>query len=276
VADAGPDLSASDRIDTTVVHPARRYNYWLGGKDHFAADRASGDAVIRIAPHVRASALANRAFLGRAVRFVTEAGIRQFLDIGTGIPAPGNTHEVAQAVAPECRVVYVDNDPIVMAYARALFASTPAGRTACLQADLREGAAILSRPAVTDTLDLSQPVALVLVAVLHFLNDVDHPYQVVADLMARLAPGSYLICSHSTFDFVRPELRASLTEALGRSPIFIRTKEEVARFFTGLELVEPGIVTTAHWRPDGEPELPDFEAGIYAAVGHKAVAGSAT
>jgi hypothetical protein len=270
------EAPAASLIDPSVVHPARRYNYLLGGKDNFAADRDSGDALLRVFPTIRAAALANRQFMVRAVHYVAGAGVRQFLDIGTGIPAPDNTHEVAQAVAPESRVVYVDNDPIVMAHARALLTSSPEGRTAYLQADVREGAEILRHPTVTGTLDLNQPVALVLVAVLHFLDPSTDAHALVAELMAGLPSGSYLILSHATNDFSRPELRPAIREALGRSPIYVRTAADMARFFTGMTMVdpgitiaEPGISMVSHWRAESEPELSPVDTSIYAAVGRK-------
>ena len=182
--------SPSDRIDTTVPHPARRYNYWLGGKDNFQADRESGDAMAAAFPTIRTSALENRRFLQRAVGYLArEAGIRQFLDIGTGIPTANNTHEVAQAVAPESRVVYVDNDPIVLAHARALLTSSPEGATAYIDADLRDPEKILAHPELQRTIDLSQPVGLMLVAVLHFVPDGDDPYALVRRLLDALPAG---------------------------------------------------------------------------------------
>jgi len=163
--------SAVNRIDTTVAHPARRYNYWLGGKDNFAADRANGDAVERAMPTIRLMAIENRRFLGRAARFLAERqGVRQFLDIGTGIPAPGNTHEVVQAVDPACRIVYVDNDPIVLTHARALLTSAPAGSVAYLDADLRDPQSILDNSELRSTLDFTEPIGLLLIAVLHFIR----------------------------------------------------------------------------------------------------------
>jgi hypothetical protein len=252
------------RIDTHTAHPARRYNYWLGGKDHFAADRESGDEVAAAFPSVRLAALENRAFMRRAVTFVArEAGIRQFLDIGTGIPAPNNTHEVAQAVAPESRVVYVDNDPIVLSHARALLNSSAEGATAYLEADVRETERILSDPYLRATLDLTQPVALLLVAIMHFVPPEDDPYQAVARLTGALAAGSYLIVSHATSDFAPPE-RVPVGPPAGT---YMRSKEEIARFFDGMEILAPGIVPTVAWRPEGEPGLTPRQAGMYAAVG---------
>jgi hypothetical protein len=267
---SGGDESPAVRIDTTVAHPARRYNYWLGGKDHFAADRESGEAVAKAFPSAPAAARCNRAFMKRAVEHLTrEVGIRQFLDIGTGIPAPDNTHEVAQAIAPQTRVVYVDNDPIVMAHARALVTSTPQGRTAYLEADVRKPRTILDHPDLTSTLDLSQPVALMLVAVLHFVPDSEDPYGVVAELLAALPSGSYLVASHGTADTTPPELNALVLTMMRHGSIYPRTAEEFGRFFVGLELLEPGVVSIADWRPGAEPRLTPAEAATYAGVGRK-------
>src|ERR1700691_4628350 len=189
-------------FDTSVAHQARMYDYVLGGKDNYAADRAAVEAGLKVWPDMAFAMRANRAFLGRAVRYlVAEAGIRQFLDIGTGIPTAGNTHEVAQAAAPQARIVYVDNDPIVMAHARALMTSHPAGATAFLQADLREPGRILANPELRATLDLGKPVALMLVAVLHFLTETDHPRDIVGELVGALPSGSYLTISNITADF---------------------------------------------------------------------------
>jgi SAM-dependent methyltransferase len=186
-------------FDPTKPHSARVYDYYLGGKDNFAADRETGHRAMQSWPAVRTAVRENRAFLGRAVRYLAaDAGIRQFLDIGTGLPSADNVHEVAQAVAPESCVVYVDNDPIVLAHARALLTSVPEGCTAYIDADLRDPETLLASPEVAETLDLSRPVALMLVAVLHFLVDADDPGRVVATLLDALAPGSYLAASHVT------------------------------------------------------------------------------
>jgi hypothetical protein len=190
-----PDASAFERIDVTTAHPARRYNYWLGGKDHFAADRASGDAIEAVLPSIRLMAIENRMSLRRAVRYVARQGIRQYLDIGTGIPAPGNTHEIAQGVDPTARTVYVDNDPIVLAHARALLTSAPQGTNAYLDADLREPCSILEHPDLKATLDFSEPITLMLVAVLHFIRDDEDPRGIVDRLAGALPPGSYVIAS---------------------------------------------------------------------------------
>jgi len=259
-------------INTGTAHPARVYDYWLGGKDNFAADRELGDAIIAALPSTRLGARANRAFLGRAVRYLAgEAGVRQFLDIGTGIPTAGNTHEVAQAVAPASRVVYVDNDPIVLAHARALMTSDPAGATEFIQADLRDPDKILADPALKRTLDLGQPVALMLIAILHFLTDEENPQGIVSTLVDALPSGSYLTLSHLTADFIDPEQAASASAAGQQSGVTYvpRTRAEVAAFFTGLELVDPGVVPVLAWRPDdGAPDDPRAVSG-YGAMGRK-------
>ncbi|WP_254910231.1 SAM-dependent methyltransferase [Micromonospora sp. NBS 11-29] len=246
-----------DRIDTSVAHPARRYNYWLGGKDNFQADRDSGDAMAARFPTIRLSAVENRRFLRRTVRHLAgEAGIRQFLDIGTGIPTAANTHEVAQSVDPRARVAYVDNDPIVLAHARALLTSSPEGATAYLDADLRDPERILDHPELRRTLDLSEPVALMLVAVLHFVPDDDDPYAIVARLLAALPAGSYLVASHATHDHLPAHLTAEAKAAARGGPhglINLRGRDEFARFFDGLALVEPGICSVAEWRAADEP-----------------------
>jgi S-adenosyl methyltransferase len=263
------DRSTYD-FDTTVAHSARRYNYWLDGKDNFAADRESGDAIAAAFPSIRLSVRENRAFLKRTIEFLTrEAGIRQFLDIGTGLPTADNTHEVAQAVAPDARIVYVDNDPIVLTHARALLTSMPAGVTAYLDADLRDPERILNDPELRRTLDLSRPVGLVLLAILHFIDDTEDPHALVARLVRAMPSGSYLVMSHATYDPMPPSIVDRLRAAIARTgekggP---RDRDEFARFFTGLELVEPGIVPIGDWRPEpgSSPPLP-AEVGVYGAV----------
>jgi hypothetical protein len=264
----------SDRLDTGVAHPARRYNYWLGGKDNFAADRKSGDLLAKAYPAARIAARANRAFLQRAVRFLAgEAGIRQYLDIGTGLPTADNTHEVAQRLAPESQVVYVDNDPMVMAHARALLTSTPEGRTRYLEEDLRRPAAILTHPDLVDTLDLREPVALMLIAVVHFLPQQAAARDIVRTLLEALPSGSYLTVSCATTEFLTPELAASWDESLrtGRSDVYPRSRAEFNEFFAGLDLVDPGVVAIGDWRPDPfatEHPTP-VEASMFGAVGRK-------
>jgi SAM-dependent methyltransferase len=239
-------------INTHVPQSARVYDYWLGGKDHFPADRALGDAIAQALPTIRTQVRAQRAFLARAVRYLArDAGVRQFLDIGTGVPSAGNVHEVAQEIDPETRVLYVDNDPIVLAHARALMAGNAKGRVAFIQADLRQPEAILADPAVARTLDLAQPVGLVLVGIMHHLRDDDDPRRIVATLMDALAPGSHLVLSQSTPDF-DPEAMAALAAASEQGGIanVPRSLADTEPFFAGLELVEPGLVPMATWRPD--------------------------
>jgi SAM-dependent methyltransferase len=275
--EAGDPGSVTPEINTHVAHTARVYDYWLGGKDNFPADHALAEAILEAVPSMRAMARANRAFLGRAVSYLAgEAGIRQFLDIGTGIPTAGNTHEVAQAVAPDARVVYVDNDPIVLAHARALMSSHVAGRTAFIFEDLRQPDAILSDPELVSTLELDQPVALMLVAILMFLRGSEGPYGIVSRLLEALPSGSYLAISHPTADFDEPAM-AGAVAASKRSGIDLvpRSHAEVERFFTGLELVEPGVLPVTAWRPDGQPPAEPVRASsmeplyIYAGVGRK-------
>jgi len=252
-------------IDTSVAHPARRYDYWLGGKDNFAADRESGDAVLKVFPGARVWARENRSFLRRVVTFLArEAGIRQFLDIGTGIPTANNTHEVAQSLAPESRVVYVDNDPIVLVHARALLTSTPQGRTAYVDADFRDPERILASADTRSVLDFSQPTALMLLAVLHFFPDSDGPQGTVARLVRELTPGSYLAMSHGTGDFMSDHQQGAMT-GLGH----VRSRDELARFFEKTDLVDPGIVSIESWRPDSPEQTRPTPADIncYGAVG---------
>ncbi|GAA1570067.1 hypothetical protein GCM10009827_109880 [Dactylosporangium maewongense] len=254
-------------IDTSVPHPARRYDYWLGGKDNFEADRASGDAVAQIYPAIRTTALENRRFLHRVVRFLAqEAGIRQFLDIGTGIPTSPNTHEIAQAIAPASRVVYVDNDPIVLTHARALLTGTGTGTTAYIDADVRDPARILDDPQLRSTLDLSQPVALLMVAVLHFIPE---PLPAVQQLVQAMASGSYLAITHITKDLLPADIAASADDTNARSGVaaWFRGRDEFAALFDGLELVPPGIQPIAEWRDDRFDDRPSpSEAALYGAV----------
>ena len=243
-ADPGP------RSDPSVAHPARVYAYWLGGKDHYPADRQAAEEVIRRRPQVVAGARANRAFLARAVRFLAgECGIRQFIDIGTGLPAPGNTHEVAQAIAPDARVVYVDNDPLVLIHARALFTSTGQGSCDHVGADLRDTATILAGAA--RTLDFTQPAAVLLLAILHFIPGTDDPAAIVATLAGALAPGSYLAISHMTADFAPGPVTAGVTAYNTQVPtgVTARTHTQVTALFGGLPLVAPGVVPVTEWRP---------------------------
>jgi hypothetical protein len=254
-------------IDVSVAHPARVYDYWLGGKDNFAADRVAAEQVLQAKPGIRDNVRANRRFLARAVQFLAaEAGITQFLDIGTGIPAANNTHEVAQSVRPEARVVYVDNDPIVLAHARALLTSV-AGPTMFIDADLRDVGTILSRAG--QTLDFSRPVAVMLIAVLHLIPDEDDPWGIVASFMDAVPSGSYLVVSHPARDVetARSEQAARRYNQHVTAPMRRRSRPEVARFFDGLELVEPGLVQMHQWRADAtDPAAP---SSGYAVVGRK-------
>jgi hypothetical protein len=265
--------AAAPGIDPTEAHPARRYNYWLGGKDNFAADRASGDELQRLFPKVRLGALANRAFLQRATRFLAaEAGIRQFLDIGTGLPTADNTHEVAQRHAPDSRIVYVDNDPLVMVHARALLDSSPEGQTAYIQADLNDPEAILADRALHETLDLTQPVGLMLIAVLHFIHGHGAAQPIVRRLLDALPPGSYLVATHATSDFGTPEQQALYQQLIeqGRSDVWTRGRDEFAGLFAGLQLVEPGVVPASEWRPEPDATIPErSDINVWAAVGRK-------
>jgi hypothetical protein len=266
-----PDFELS-QIDTTTPHPARMYNAYLGGKDNYPGDRAAVRQVLRQFPEVRAIARANRAFLQRAVRYLTEeAGIRQIIDIGTGIPGPGNVHQVAGQVAPQTRVVYVDNDPIVHVHANALLTGT--GTTGIVLADARDPGAILAHPTVTELIDFTQPVALLLVAITHFLTDRDDPAGIIATLRDALAPGSFLALSHGTADFHPPGTAAHAAAVYDRAaaPLVLRTRAQVTAFFDGFDLVEPGLVQAPLWRPgDRKPRPKDLaKIGIYAGVGHK-------
>jgi hypothetical protein len=255
-------------FDTTVSHPARVYDYWLGGKDNYEADREVGDQVADIVPGIRRTARANRAFLRRAVEHLAgEAGIRQFLDIGTGLPTAENTHEVAQRVAPESRVVYVDNDPIVLVHARALLDTTPEGATAYIQADAQETELILRQAAAT--LDFSQPVAVMILAVTHLISDAGNPGGIVSRLMDAVVPGSYLALSAATNDFDTDRVNQATGEfnsARVATQFTPRTHAEISRYFDGLDLLDPGLVPVARWRAPA-----DLAQGLtwYAGVGRK-------
>ncbi|WP_039799738.1 SAM-dependent methyltransferase [Nocardia araoensis] len=257
--------------DASTPSSARIYDYVLGGKDHYQVDRDAAEKVIAAFPTTRVAARQNRHFMHRAVNALTAMGVSQFLDIGTGIPTEPNLHQVAQAPTPEARVVYVDNDPVVLSHARALLTGTPEGRTAYVDADLKDPEAILSAPELLETLDLTRPVALSLVAVLHFLNDEQDPYGIVGTLMSALAPGSFLVVSHTTAD-LEPEMMTNALEAYRQSGVYAqtRTKDEFARFFTGLDLLEPGVVVANQWRPQGEsPAWLDKQVNCWSAVGRK-------
>ena len=265
---AGADGPAG--IDTTVAHPARVYDYWLGGTNNFAADREAAERVLAATPGLRARVRANRAFLARVVRYLAaEAGIRQFLDVGTGIPSANNTHEIAQAAAADSRVVYVDNDPIVLIHAQELLASAPEGATQYIEGDLRDPAAILG--AAAGTLDLTRPTALMLLGVLHLIGDSEDPYRIVAELMDALAPGSYLAISHPASDIhaaAQAQAQKRYNERVS-TPQTLRNHAEVTRFFDGLDLVPPGVVYVHAWRPDPGDVPPADGVSAHSGVARK-------
>jgi hypothetical protein len=260
-------------IDTSRPHPARIYDYLLGGKDNFAADRETATVALESWPTARTAARENRAFLGRAVRFLAEeAGITQFLDIGSGLPSVGNVHEVAQDVLPSAHVVYVDNDPIVLAHARALLASRPQGKCAYIHADLRDPDYILRHQATRETLDFSKPVGLILCAVLHFMPDEDQPGAVLKKLVDALPSGSYLVSSHTTAEYA-PQSIYGAGKAYERGGLrgAVRTADEFADLvFSGLSLVPPGVVLVSEWRPEPGTLPPSAaEVGTNGAVARK-------
>jgi hypothetical protein len=260
-------------VDLAQPGIARTYSYLLGGKDHFTADRELAHAILTARPEARLAALENRRFLGRAAEFLTaQAGIRQFLDIGAGLPAGRNVHEIAQAIEPASRVAYVDNDPMVIAHARALMPSGPAGRTGCVQGDLRDPAAILADPVIRDVLDLAQPVALLLLAVLPFVPDEDRPGEAITALLDALPAGSYVAASHPTAEH-DPQGTAAVAEAYRKAgiPVQFRDSGEFARLvFPGMELMPPGVVPVSQWRPaSGEPPPSPAEVSCYAGVARK-------
>jgi S-adenosyl methyltransferase len=258
------------RIDARHAHSARIYDFWLGGKDNFAADRDAAQEAAAVSPGIAAAAQANRAFLGRAVGYLARGcGIRQFLDIGTGLPAAVNTHEVAQSVDPAARVVYVDNDPIVLSHARAQLLTGPGGRCDYLDADIREPAAIAQ--ATARTLDLGRPVAVMLLLILHLIPDAEDPHAIVAALLDAVPAGSYLVLSHPASD-VRPaevaEMTRRLNQRMAGTSATIRDRVEISRFFARLDLVEPGVVQPQQWRPEpGEPG--PAEVAIWCGVARK-------
>jgi hypothetical protein len=251
-------------FDTSVPHVARVYDYWLGGRNNFAADRQVAERVIATYPGVRAGVRAQRAFLGRVVRYlVAEAGIRQFLDVGTGLPSADNTHEVAQRVAPESRIVYVDNDPIVLMHARSLLKSSPEGATAFIDADARDTAKIVAE--ATGTLDFGKPVAVLMLGILHCIPDADDPAAIVRRLMAAVPTGSYLAIVHIASDVAEQATRSMREYGnWGAPPVNPRTYAQVSQFFDGLDLVPPGVVQVPRWRPapdaDTLPVEPNYGA----------------
>lgn len=236
-------------IDTSVPNPARVYDYLLGGKDNFEIDRKTAQAGIGAFPKIVRSARASRAFLARSVRYLTGAGIRQFLDVGTGLPSANNVHEVAQDSAPASRIVYVDNDPVVLAHARALLTSMPEGATDYIEADVRDPEKILAEAA--RTLDFSQPVAVLMLGILHFLPDDEEAAGIIRALTGAVPPGSYLAICHLTADFhpEMDELARRVNERQPHAPLVLRDRARISAFFDGLELAEPGMVQVSKWRP---------------------------
>jgi S-adenosyl methyltransferase len=257
-ASAPAEERPSSKIDITVPHSARIWNYWLGGKDNFAVDREVGDQIREINPAIVDIARADRAFLGRAVRYVVgEMGIRQLLDIGTGLPTADNTHQVAQWIAPEARIVYVDNDPLVLAHARALLTSSPQGVTDYVDADVHDPETILREAA--KTLDFTQPVALVMLAIVQFIMDDDQAKAVVRRLVDAIPSGSYLVMSHATNEVNTAVMDAHLAHwnEHGTPKFRYRSRAQIAELFEGLELLEPGVVLLPFWRPDpGDTPVP--------------------
>jgi O-methyltransferase involved in polyketide biosynthesis len=246
-------------VNTGVAQNARVWNYWIGGRDNYAVDQKVGEQVAAMFPVIRDIARADRWFLGRAVRFLAEErGVRQFLDIGTGLPTADNTHQIAQRVAPEARIVYVDNDPVVLAHARTLLTGTPEGATDYVDADVHDPAAILERAA--RTLDLGRPVAVLMLGILNFVLDTDEARKIVQHVMSEVCSGSFLVLTHPTFD---PALGgAGQIPAMkfwndhARPPITARSGQDIAAFFEGLELLDPGLVSCSRWRAEAEPETP--------------------
>jgi hypothetical protein len=253
----GPYTTDGTKLNTTVPHSARVWNYYLGGKDHFAADRELGDQIMQIYPDIVDIARASRDFLVRAVGYLAgTVGVQQFLDIGTGLPSFDNTHEVAQRFAPQARIVYVDYDPLVLVHARALLTSSPEGVTQYVEADVRDPKAILEGAA--GTLDFSQPVALMMLGILGHISDYDEARSIVTGLVAALPSGSYLVIADGTNVINREARDATMKAAVDAgSPYSPRSPEQIAGYFTGLELVEPGVVSAPRWRPDPASDLPD-------------------
>jgi hypothetical protein len=264
-----PPARPKPTFDTSVAHVARVYNYLLGGKDNFAADRKAGDEALKAYPQIASSVRANRAFLARAVRLlVRNMGIRQFLDIGTGIPAANNTHEVAQRLAPESQIIYADNDPIVLSHARALLSSTPEGACDYIDADVRDTARILDEAG--RTLDFSKPVAIMLIAILHCIPDADDPYGIVTRLLDAVPEGSFLAISHPASDLGgrgHSEMQRRVNPLMS-AQVTLRTKADVITFFDGLWILKPGIVAASQWRPATESEA-SAPAAAWVGVGHK-------
>ena len=262
--------NAAPKIDTTRAHTARIWNYWLGGKDNYPVDRQVGDQIRQLHPGIGDYARADRVFLGRAVQHLAgEAGIRQFLDIGTGLPTADNTHQVAQAIAPDSRIVYVDNDPLVLVHARALLTSTPEGACDYIDADMRDPGKILAEAA--RTLDFAQPVGVTMLGVVIFVEDDEDPYGIVRQFMDAVPAGSYLVLSHTITSPAMPDVDAAVAfwNEHGTPKLTQRTPEQVTRFFDGLDLLEPGVVSCSRWRPEATPWGEPAEVAMYGGVGRK-------
>jgi S-adenosyl methyltransferase len=267
-ANSSPPGQLPPGINTNVPQTARIWNYWLGGKDHFPVDRQVGDQILEAFPAIVENARASRAFLVRAVGYLAgEAGIRQFLDVGTGLPTANNTHQVAQRVAPESRVVYVDNDPIILAHARALLTSTPQGATAYIDADLRDPEKILQEAA--RTLDFGRPVAVMLMGILGHIEDDDEARSIVKRLMDAVPSGSYLTINDGTDTSEQVVEAARIWNQSAKPTYHLRSPARIARFFDGLELVEPGVVSPPRWRPEPSPSGPPAEIDSAGGVGRK-------
>ncbi|MBS2963989.1 SAM-dependent methyltransferase [Actinocrinis puniceicyclus] len=256
-------------VDTGKAHPARVYDYWLGGKDHFAADRLVAERVAANAPEVTQACRENRAFVGRAVRILAAGGARQFLDIGTGFPTMGNSDEAAHAVAPDAHVVCVDNDPVVLAHSRALLARRRPEHTTVLAGDLRDPRSILTDPQLREVIDFGRPVVLLLAAILHFIPDSDEPAAILAAFRDAMAPGSHLVLSHATYDFNIKVLNNSRVYRDATAPFVPRSGAQIAVLLDGFEPLEPGLVDVADWRPDGTRPLPQQRLNIYGVVARK-------
>ncbi|MFJ8950697.1 SAM-dependent methyltransferase [Streptomyces sp. NPDC102381] len=266
--DSAPRDPAADPLRTDVSHSARIWNYWLGGKDHYEVDAEVGGQILAFVPELPRSAVADRRFLARAVRHLAgEAGIRQFLDIGTGLPVANNTHEVAQGVDPSCRIVYVDKDPVVLDHAQALLTSAPEGATDYIEADARDPEAILR--GASATLDLDQPIAITMLGVLNFVMDTDEAVDIVRRLLDAAAPGSHLVVSHPTTEVDGEAMVAAVEHwnSQGSAPMTLRNRQDLGRIFGGVELLPPGIVSCSRWRP--EPADGDVEVTHFAGVGVK-------
>ncbi|WP_046731081.1 SAM-dependent methyltransferase [Streptomyces humi] len=260
------DGTGSVEIDTSKPHPARIYDYLLGGKDNYEVDRQAADRLAAVAPEVFIGVRANRAFLQRAVRHVVDSGVRQILDVGTGLPTSPNIHEVAQKLAPDVRVAYVDNDPIVKAHGDALLSRS--GSTSIVLADLRDPQSVVDHPDVRRVIDFGRPVALFLVAILHFVRDEEEPERIVATLRDALPAGSFLVLSHATADFAdRSDAQAVYNNAT--ATMNLRSRDRIERFFEGFDLVEPGLAQVPFWRPDTTPPPGSEQIGFYGAVAVK-------